>query len=358
MTEDCALSLAPYIRVHFCAGDVLCDVFPSGRRLKLRDLSLFNLFAKLPSDSARSTVTSLASSTLGLSHKRADELVEALCEVGLFVHPEVATRLKPSLNEWVESGWMDALFLHVCTRNLEFDDDRLDPLALDAALRKLVFDHPLSSLFLDVKGTAVELPQPSPLPDEPLPSTIERRRSGGSWRPAPLLMSELSALLVHANSHSRSLRLLIESELAEHPRLLVNSAFCALETYVIVNDVCGLPPGLYHFDLRNRQLVLMKNGDQSESLQQLCIGQERVRGSRCAMLLSIRWERYSQRYRHSRAFRTLMIDVAESAHNYILIATLLGLGTFITPAVDEDLASSIISEGQLTETIFYVVAIG
>ena len=96
----------------------------------------------------------------------------------------------------------------------------------------------------------------------------------------------------------------------------------------------------------------------SSDIKDVCIGQPEVKDAPAILFLSVIWERYYYRYRHSRAYRTVLVDLSESAHNYILLASSLNLGTFITPALNEEKAAKLLGENPKKEQILYAIGIG
>lgn len=165
-------------------------------------------------------------------------------------------------------------------------------------------------------------------------------------------------MLLNANRETVRLRKEAEATYESNSGVLLNSAFSALETYFFAFSVDGLEPGLYHYDPRGHRAVLLRRGDLTDEVVTMCIGQDRPRGAACAFVITAVWERYMFRYRHPRAYRTLLINVAELAHKYILLATALDLSTFLTPALRDEFADQLLGVDGLKEAPLYVVAIG
>src|SRR5262249_1963267 len=144
-------------------------------------------------------------------------------------------------------------------------------------------------------------------------------------------LAQLSTLLHHANIETLRLRLETVAKMTEQPEVAFNSAFSALETYVVAHDVENVAQGLYHYYPRNHRLVCVRAGQLRDEVTEMCIGQARAGNGAITLLITAVWERYTFRYRHGRAYRTLLINVSELAQKYLVLATALRFSTFLTP---------------------------
>jgi len=53
-----------------------------------------------------------------------------------------------------------------------------------------------------------------------------------------------------------------------------------------------------------------------------------------------------------------LINTAELAHKYVLLATAFKLGTFLTPAFRDEIAEGLLGVDGLVEAPLYTVAVG
>jgi hypothetical protein len=90
----------------------------------------------------------------------------------------------------------------------------------------------------------------------------------------------------------------------------------------------------------------------------MCAGQQRPGGAACAFAISAVFERYMFRYRHARAYRTLLVNVSELAQKYIMLATNFGLSTFMTPLFFDEVASELLGVDEYEEAVLELVAVG
>ena len=77
-----------------------------------------------------------------------------------------------------------------------------------------------------------------------------------------------------------------------------------------------------------------------------------------SFIITTDFKRYMMRYKHSRAYRNLLINVAELGNKYILAATSLYLSTWLTPALKEHYACEFMGFKPYEETPMYVVSVG
>lgn len=142
------------------------------------------------------------------------------------------------------------------------------------------------------------------------------------------------------------------------PATLLHSAFCATETYVFAFDVAGLNPGLYHYDPREAGLTELRTGLLRGEIAAICVGQERPSQAACVFAITAVFDRYMYRYRHNRAYRSLLINVGELGQKYILTSTAFGLSTFLTPLFEDELADAVLGIEPYAEALLEVVAVG
>lgn len=357
---DEKLRLNPFFRVRF--GEPLrCDLLLEGRVLELPDARYLSLLIEAQAPRARAALAEDAARLLGVDTDEGRAIVEDLHENGLLVAEGHDDPRLPAVRHWIERGWLEALMLHLRSRDLAFADDAsVTPDALqDEVLAELVAEEGAPEIwkrFPDAQ--AVALPPPQVLPERPLADVLLARRSNRPWKRGQVTLAELSTMLHYANVETRRLRVAAERELGVRPSVLLNSAFSALESYFFAFAVEGLDPGLYHYDPLHHRVSLVREGLLRDELVTMCIGQSRPREAAVAFLISALWPRYAFRYRHARAYRTLLVNVAELAQKYIVLATTLGLSTFLTPALRDEYADTLLGVNGYEEAPLYVVACG
>ncbi|WCD84270.1 hypothetical protein KPP03845_100592 [Streptomyces xanthophaeus] len=110
------------------------------------------------------------------------------------------------------------------------------------------------------------------------------------------------------------------------------------EAYLIVQNVDGLAPGLYHYHAVDHVLERLPAPD--EPLEQFArralAGQHWFCDAPVLAVLAPRYARSFWKYRHhAKAYRALVLDSGHLSQTLYLSATELGLGAFVTSAINE-----------------------
>jgi SagB-type dehydrogenase family enzyme len=359
--RDGAIKANPLLRIRF-GPPLACDLPLEKVSLTLPDTGYVRLIASLSAPKPREAAVGLATWALGIEADAAAGVIADLTANRILVPGDEAD--PPSLDgvrHWVRRGWLDALMLHLSSRDIRFQDTfSADPDGYArAAMQEFIARDGVPEIWKRFPDRdAVALPAPGALPDEPLEKVLLRRRSNRPWRYGTIGLETLSTILFHANEETRRLRMSAEESAAERPEVLLNSSFSALETYCVAFSVEGLAPGIYHYDPRDGRLFPIRLGLFRDEFVRMCIGQDRPREAACAFVVTAVWPRFMFRYRHPRAYRTLMINVAELGHKYLLLATAFRLSTFMTPAFDDRAADQFFGFDGYDEGPLYAIAVG
>ena len=113
----------------------------------------------------------------------------------------------------------------------------------------------------------------------------------------------------------------------------------ATEAYLLVQRVDGIAPGLYHYHPVDHALepVRMLGDDEAAVLAtRFVAAQHYFSGAPVLLIPASRFGRNFWKYRnHSKAYRALILDIGHLSQTLYLAATELGLGAFITAAINE-----------------------
>jgi SagB-type dehydrogenase family enzyme len=125
-----------------------------------------------------------------------------------------------------------------------------------------------------------------------------------------------------------------------------------IECYVAALDVEDLAPGLYHYCAEDHSLELVRRPFTREMADRLCCGQTFCAQANVVCFLTAIFARTMHKYRHSRAYRIMLLNTGHIAQTFVLTCTALGLGAFQTAAfrdaeVDEAIGVDGLSEGSL-----------
>lgn len=256
---------------------------------------------------------------------------------------------------WRKHKWLNALIYHLESQNVEcFDDgtnkgDDKKNYELTLGDKAKIWKRYPNSLIKNLPKTDFGV-----FDTIPFEEVLLRRNSFSPFKSKPIKLFDFSNILAASNADLLRIRLRLE----ESTKSLYDSCFTALETYVFVISIEDINPGLYHYNPKDHNLSLIKEGDFRNEIEELCIGQRRAASGGCLFLLVADPARYMLRYKHERAYRNLLVNVAEFAQQYIFYSTALGYSTFLTPAIKDEFASHLLGIDGITELPLYTVAIG
>lgn len=177
------------------------------------------------------------------------------------------------------------------------------------------------------------------------------RRSVRDFSSAPIRFSELSQLIWATQG--------ISLRAWGHDFRVVPSAgaLYPTETYVVASHVEGLSPGIYHYQVKEAELVLLEEGRFGRALQEAGLGQELLAEAACVFLWTAVVGRSKWKYRE-RAYRYLYMDAGHIGQNLYLAAAALGLGCCTVGAFyDEEMDRLIKIDGK-DEITLYLGAVG
>ena len=209
---------------------------------------------------------------------------------------------------------------------------------------------------------AEEKPVPSLTHPVPLPSpetgegpgiweVIRKRRSHRDYRSESLGLQELANLLwatqgVTLKAPAPWFRA-VPSAGALHP----------IDTYLVVNRVEGLPPGVYWLNVEKFSLELKKPGDFSARIAEAALDQEIARSAAVVFVWVAVIQRSRQKYRQ-RAYRYIYLDSGHIAQNLYLAAAALNLGCCAMAAFFDEEVNRIVGADGTEETAVYLAAVG
>jgi SagB-type dehydrogenase family enzyme len=133
-------------------------------------------------------------------------------------------------------------------------------------------------------------------------------------------------------------------------------ALYPIETYVAVNFSKEIPLGIYHLEVRDFALALLKEGYYGELLKELALGQSFFATASVVFIWSAVFGRTLSKY-GSRGLRYIFMDVAHICQNLLLTCEALGLkacpvGAFFDEEFNRFLE---LDEG---ESVIYLATVG
>lgn len=110
------------------------------------------------------------------------------------------------------------------------------------------------------------------------------------------------------------------------------------EAYLIVQNVDGIAPGIYHYHAADHALepMAIDHASLSELARQALAGQHWFSDAPVMLVLTTRFARSFWKYRrHAKAYRATILDIGHISQTLYLSATELGMGAFVTSAINE-----------------------
>lgn len=186
---------------------------------------------------------------------------------------------------------------------------------------------------------------------KPLWETISGRRSIREFSRQSITFSELSQLLWATQGITAR-----ESgfDFRASPSA---GALYPIETYLVANRVEEISPGLYHYDVKEAQLILLKEGLWGSDLQYAGLGQEMLSEAGCVFIWTAIVERSKWKYRE-RAYRYIYMDAGHIGENLYLAATSLNLGCCTVGAFFDEEVDHLIGVDGKKEITVYLGAVG
>jgi SagB-type dehydrogenase family enzyme len=130
-----------------------------------------------------------------------------------------------------------------------------------------------------------------------------------------------------------------------------------IETYLMVRDVEGLDPGIYHFRPHRFDLEFIREGDCSVSLANAALGQRIAADAQVCFIWTAVVERSKWKYRQ-RAYRYIYLDAGHIAQNLYLAGTAAGLGVCGIGAFFDDRVNALLGLDGVEETVVYLASVG
>lgn len=265
--------------------------------------------------------------------------IEEAHRAGLILDEEACGRLAL----WEQAGWSRAAYLMFSQMNLDYvesgGDQDLDSLterrrgqvAQYSSVEPYPNPRPLAA------GSAIALPAPQRV--DPGLSALTSRRSVRAFSSEPPDAEQLATVLHWTTS---SLRSIASDRAGGDPFRLLNSMYSWAHLFVVIQEVHGVPEGVYEYDWTEHRLLRSVSGFREADLLACVQGQRWVLGPGFAIFVVTNLRSYAWLYRHSRAYIHMLIQLGELGQDVVTVATALELGGWTTPAIHESRAAALL----------------
>jgi SagB-type dehydrogenase family enzyme len=260
----------------------------------------------------------------GAADGGADEIVRWLSD-----------RRRPSPEEedqlahWWNRGWIPSLEYYLASRRIRYADveDASGAVRRSAAVAFLREGPPPAAR--TVSGPRRLLAPPAPLAEESLGSLLLRRRTRRAYQRRAAAEAQLSSVLWHGLRQARRVRQL---DPAGDPLLYFDSFGIGIQFYLAVYDVEGIEPGIWHYDVKDHAVTLVRPGLHRSAMTSIVLGSQAPMSAAFTVSMVADFPEYQWRYRHERGLRKLYVQVGQIGQRMIVLALGYGLGTMMTPA--------------------------
>lgn len=221
--------------------------------------------------------------------------------------------------------------------------------------QRLGAQQPPLELPYDPTARLQPLPIPRKISAPPITlwQSIDRRTSLRHYSDQSLSLAELALLLWYTQG---------VKEVTQRPVTLrtVPSAGArhAFETYLLVNKVDGLQPGLYRYVAIEHALLGLSHEPQiNEIITQACFNQRQVAKSAVTFIWAAVAERMTWRY-PERGYRYLLLDAGHVCQNLYLAAEGINCGVCAIAAYDDDALNAALNLDGESMFAVYAASLG
>ena len=195
----------------------------------------------------------------------------------------------------------------------------------------------------------VQLEPPKEEGGAPLWEIMRRRRSVRHFKDEPMTKTELSQLLWAAQGIT-------------HPEYGFRTAPSAgalypIETYLVINSVDQINPGVYHYAVDRYELEQLRAGDFRLQVAQSALDQEMVYQANVVFIWTAVFARSKWKYKQ-RAYRYIYLDAGHIAQNVALAAVAQNLGSCQVGALYDDEVNALFGVDGTEESVVYMTVVG
>ncbi len=215
--------------------------------------------------------------------------------------------------------------------------------------------QPLLEIEYNVSGTVIDLPDPGEcnIKGITIREAIENRKSVRRFTGTPVTLHELSYLLWCTQGVKESI-----PGSATFRTVPSAGARHALETYLLVNNVEEMNPGLYRFLALEHKLLEIETADSiKDDIITGCLGQEMAGECAVTFIWTSVVQRMTWRY-GERGYRYIHLDAGHVCQNLYLAAEAISCGVCAIAAFDDDVMNRLLGLDGEEQFVLYIAVAG
>lgn len=218
-----------------------------------------------------------------------------------------------------------------------------------------ILPQPPLELPIPAGVTLIDLPAPASftVPAMDLRTAVEQRKTLRKYAEQSLTLEELSYLLWVSQGVKR-----ISSRPSTARTVPSAGARHAFETYLLINRVDGLEPGLYRYAaIENKLFKVEADAEINAQITTACLNQSQVATSAATFIWVAVVERMFWRY-VERGYRYLHLDAGHVCQNLALGAEQLECGICPIAAFDDELLNQTLALDGKNQFVIYLASLG
>ncbi|MFJ4196363.1 SagB family peptide dehydrogenase [Pseudomonas sp. NPDC089534] len=271
----------------------------------------------------------------------------------------ILTVSKTDIPDW---GWDElSKIYHVGTQNIPFEQPpqnihEWSRQYLEHCTDVLATPAPAASRTHPAPDERIALPEPSGPTGADLRKTLLDRKTCRSFTRTPVSLPDLSTLLYLTLGHLHE-RIPDDSSapgLTARRSSPSGGGLNACEGFLFAQNVSGLSPGVYAYHPAEHSLSLT-NPLPDFALGNLLCGQHFINNLPLGLFITSRFDKLWWKYPHSRAYRMAFVEAGHLSQTFQLVATALGLNTWLTGAFADGPVEALLNlEDSPEQPLFFV----
>ena len=204
---------------------------------------------------------------------------------------------------------------------------------------------------------SVQLTEDFPRNRMSVEQAILTRRSRRKLTKEKLSLTEISEILYFSYGITNKAPLVTDPDKYQFLRSAPSAgALFPLEIYPLILNA-EIPHGLYHYNIKDFKLELLKEGDFTSLLPKFFQGMIGIENASMVLLLSAIFQRSTIKY-GNRGYRFVFLDAGHLMENAYLITNAMELGCYTIGGFADRMVEDFIGLDGVNESVIYAAAIG